>query len=178
VNEADVVEGTDREARAGGSQDGAKSQTPGLIRRLDHVAIAVNDTTAALRYFGGELALRVAHSEEVAELSVRLTYLDAGNAYVQLVEPTSEDSPIAAFLAEHGEGVHHVCFSVDDVERAVESLRRPGCAAMPFGRGRGRVSAFVANGDPHGVRVELTEFSLIEDVKLAMGWLARDGDGA
>ncbi len=139
---------------------------------------AVKDTTAALRYFGGELALRVAHSEEVDELSVRLTYLDAGNAYVQLVEPTSEDSPIAAFLAQHGEGVHHVCFSVDDIEKAVESLSRPGCTAMPLGRGRGRRSGFVANGDPHGVRVELTEFSLIEDVKGTTGWLTRDGDGA
>ena len=68
--------------------------------------------------------------------------MDAGNAFLQLVEPLDETSSIAAWLSEHGEGLHHVCFGVDDVEQAVTSLSDPG-APVVLGNGRGRVSSFV-----------------------------------
>ena len=126
-----------------------------LLRRLDHVAVVVRDTESALGYFSGKLGLEVAATEEIARPPVRLTYLDAGNAYLQLVQPLDDESEIARWLGENGEGIHHVCFGVDDVPAAVEEIadRQPSA----LGSGRGRVSAFVP-GAEHGVRVECTEF--------------------
>jgi methylmalonyl-CoA/ethylmalonyl-CoA epimerase len=139
------------------------------LRRLDHVAIAVRDTEAALRYFGGHLGLQVAQSEELSTPSVRLTYLDAGNAYLQLVEPL-DAGELARWLDENGEGIHHICFGVDDVLGAAARLSLEGAAAVA-GSGRGRLSAFVPGPVGHGVRLECTEFRREEDVDGTPGWL-------
>jgi methylmalonyl-CoA/ethylmalonyl-CoA epimerase len=140
-----------------------------MIRRLDHVGVAVADTERALEYFCGRLGLSVVASDVVEKPHVRLTYLDAGNAYIQLVEPLDRDSPIAAHVAEHGEGIHHVCFGVDDVEAAAGQLADSGKVSL--GGGRGRLSAFVPGPRHHGVSVECTEFNLEEDVHGNRGWL-------
>jgi methylmalonyl-CoA epimerase len=141
-----------------------------VIRRLDHVAIAVRDTARALDYFGTRLGLSVVAEDVIARPHVRLTYLDAGNAYIQLVEPLDGDSPIATHLAAHGEGLHHICFGVDDVEAAAGALGEPG-SPVNLGSGRGRVSAFVPGEHHHGVPIECTEFDLEEDVHGIRGWL-------
>jgi methylmalonyl-CoA/ethylmalonyl-CoA epimerase len=141
-----------------------------LLRRLDHVAVVVRDTKTALDYFSGRLGLRVASSEEIEAPPLRLTYLDAGNAYLQLVEPLNDDSEVARWLDKHGEGLHHVCFGVDDVSSAVEALS--GKPPSSLGSGRGRVSSFLPNTDSHGVRVECTEFWPAEDVVQTPGYLA------
>ena len=141
---------------------------PDLIRRLDHVAVLVRSTEQALEYFSSRLELPVVASEERPELNVRLTYLSTGNAFLQLVEPLSESRPIAAQLAEHGEGIHHICFGSDDPVADASALGN-GIAAP--GGGRGRVSAFVPGPIVHGVRVECTGFDLYEDVENSPGAL-------
>jgi methylmalonyl-CoA/ethylmalonyl-CoA epimerase len=141
-----------------------------LLRRLDHVAVVVRDTESALAFYSGKLGLSVASSEEVASPHVRLTYLDAGNAYVQLVEPLDDQSAIARWLDEHGEGLHHICFGVDDVEEAVAALSDPG-AEVALGSGRGRPSAFVTSAEANGVVVELTGFDAAADVDALPGYL-------
>ena len=129
------------------------------IRRLDHVAVVVRDTDAALRTFADRLGLPVAHSETQEGVGVRLTYLDCGNAHLQLVEPTDPDHELARWLDEHGEGLHHICFGVDDALAAAAELAPPGAPVPVAGSGRGRVSSFVP-GDPlHGVRLECTELA-------------------
>lgn len=142
-----------------------------LVKRLDHVGIAVHDTAEALRYFAEHLGLRVHHSEEIPVPRVRLTYLDAGNAWVQLVEPLDQDSAIARHLRDVGEGVHHVCFGVDDVLSAAAAFGvDPDAGAPVLGSGRGRRSAFVP-GTVHGVQFECTEFVRQEDVAQTAGCL-------
>jgi methylmalonyl-CoA/ethylmalonyl-CoA epimerase len=145
-----------------------------VIRRLDHVAVLVRSTDEALRFYSGRLGLAVASSEEIDSPHVRLTYLDAGNAYLQLVQPLDGDSPLARWLEEHGEGLHHICFGVDNVPAAAAALSDPG-ADVTLGSGRGRVSAFVAAAASNGVRVECTEFVRAADVDATPGWL--DGRG-
>ena len=147
----------------------------GLIRRLDHVAITVRDTEASLRHFTDHLGLRVVHSEELEQPRVRLTYLDVGNAFLQLVEPLDDESELAHSLAENGEGIHHICFGVDDPAVAVEvlSTRPSGGNGVVPGMGRGRVSAFVPGPAVHGVRIECTEFDRQLDVDETPGWLAK-----
>jgi methylmalonyl-CoA/ethylmalonyl-CoA epimerase len=141
-----------------------------VIRRLDHVAIAVWDTETALRHFRDRLGLRVVHREELDRPRLRLTYLDAGNALLQLVEPLDDESDIARSLEENGEGLHHICFGVDDAVEAADSLAADDGEAV-IGTGRGRVSAFVPGAPVHGVRVECTEFQPREDVEETPGWL-------
>ena len=141
-----------------------------LLRRLDHVAIAVRDTDAALRYFRDQLGLQVSSSEELASPHVRLTYLTTGNAYIQLLEPLDPDGELARWIDERGEGLHHICFGVDDVLAAARALAGDGAAPIE-GSGRGRVSAFVPGASVHGVRVECTEFRPEEDVEATPGWL-------
>jgi methylmalonyl-CoA/ethylmalonyl-CoA epimerase len=126
------------------------------LRRLDHVAVAVSDTESALAYFVGRLGLEVASTEVIETPHVRLTYLDAGGVFIQLVEPLDEKSPIAAHLAEHGEGLHHIAFAVEDVPGTAAELADPGAPPITLGSGRGRPSAFVPGDPHHGVRVEVT----------------------
>lgn len=142
-----------------------------MIRRLDHVAVAVRDTEAALRHFRDRLGLRVIGAEVHAELGLRLTYLDAGNAYVQLVEPLRDATPIGEWLATNGEGLHHICFGVDDVRRDLAVLTSE--IAGPLGSGRGRPAGFLPELLA-GVRVECTAFDREQDVERMPGWL----DGA
>jgi methylmalonyl-CoA/ethylmalonyl-CoA epimerase len=130
------------------------NESPPPVRRLDHIGIAVRDTAQALAHFADRLGLEVVHAEELAEPPVRLTYLDAGTALLQLVEPLAPDAEVARFLEERGEGVHHVCFAADDPLAAAAAL---GDGTTPrTGQGRGRVSAFVPGPPAHGVRLECT----------------------
>lgn len=140
------------------------------IRRLDHVAVAVRETASAVAAFQERLGLAVSHHEELADPPVRLTYLDAGNCFIQLVEPLSPAAGVSAWLNAHGEGLHHVCFAVDDVAEAIVKFG-DGAPAPPLGSGRGRVSGFVP-GAVAGVQAECTEFSLRDDVVSSPGWLA------
>jgi methylmalonyl-CoA/ethylmalonyl-CoA epimerase len=136
--------------------------TASLLRRLDHVAVAVRETEAAVGYFRDQLGLEVVHVDELDEPPVTLTYLDAGNLYIQLVAPRAP-CEIATWLERHGEGLHHICFAVDEVAEAVAAFSTDG-DRPELGSGRGRAAAFVRNGSPFGVLIECTEF--------------RPGDGA
>ena len=139
------------------------------IKRLDHIGIATADTEAALAYFRDELGLKVVVSEVNEKVGARLTYLDLGNAWLQLVEPLREDMPVAEHLREHGEGLHHICFGVEDVERDAAAMGDGGEVRM--GSGRGRPSAFLPGEVRHGTRIESTHFDYGSDVLERTGWL-------
>ncbi len=129
-----------------------------MIRRLDHVAVLVRDTDEAMNSYCGRAGLAFVSSETVLKLRVRLTYLDLGNAFLQLLEPLDGESEAGRALESNGEGLHHICFGVDDVERSCRVL---GCLEdgddLAAATGRGRVSAFVPGWRPSGVRIECTE---------------------
>lgn len=141
-----------------------------LVRRLDRVVGAVSDTEAAVLYFADRLGLHVGSSEGLASPHVRLTYLDAGNALIQLVEPLDADTDIARYVSTHGEGLHQVCLGVDDVEGTAATFAEPDASAVRRGSGRGRVSAFVPGPAARGVRLECTQFSYQEDVDSIARW--------
>lgn len=141
-----------------------------MLRRLDHVAVLVRSTEDALNFYRDRLGLAVHSTEEIPSPHVRLTYLDAGNVFLQLVEPLDADEPLALWLDEHGEGLHHICFGVDDVAKAVATLSDDG-APVSLGQGRGRVAGFVTTEHGHGVRIECTEFRRALDVDGVRGWL-------
>jgi methylmalonyl-CoA/ethylmalonyl-CoA epimerase len=128
-----------------------------MIDRLDHVAIVVADTERALAFFRDRLGLEVIAVDEPQPPApaVRLTYLATGSIPIQLVEPLDDGSPAAIWLAEHGEGLHHICFAAADVDTEIRRL----AGDMPYepGSGLGRLAAFVPGELRHGTRIEFTE---------------------
>jgi methylmalonyl-CoA/ethylmalonyl-CoA epimerase len=141
------------------------------VRRVDHIAIVTSDTKRATEYFCSTFGLEVASTQVLTEPHVKLTYLDAGNMYLQLVEPLDDKSDVAKFLEASGGGLHHLCFAVDDVLGTAAQAAESNPADVTEGTGRGRVAAFVPGESPVGVPVELTEFRIDEDVDGQPGWL-------
>ena len=126
------------------------------VGALDHVAVLVRDTERALDHFSGHLGLRVTHQERLEQPPVLLTWLDAGATAVQLVEPLDADSALGALLAERGEGLHHLCFSVPDVREATRELAPEGGTSRVV-QVRGQLASFVPGPAPHGVLLECTQ---------------------
>lgn len=140
-----------------------------MIRRLDHVAVLIRDTDEALISYCSRLGLAYVSSESLLKLRVRLTYLDLGNVYLQLLEPLDDKSEAARALATTGEGLHHVCFGVDDVERTCRLFGAlEDGEELPSATGRGRLSAFVPGWRPNGVRLECTEFWPSQDLDMKL----------
>lgn len=128
-----------------------------MIERLDHVAIVVADTERALAFFRDRLGLEViaVDEPEPPAPAVRLTYLATGSIPIQLVEPLDASSAAAVWLAEQGEGLHHICFAAADVDAEIRLL--VGDTPYEPGSGLGKLAAFVPGALPHGTRIEFTE---------------------
>ncbi|WP_182870483.1 VOC family protein [Rhodopirellula sp. JC639] len=134
------------------------SDTP-LFNRLDHIAIVVRDTDEALAFYRDQLGLPVVLSEEIPSGNVRLTHLDMGNVHLQLVQPLTEDHPLHAHLAQHGEGLHHLCFQTNDVAESLAELPARGMRAKsetPHDAPRGRKAGFIDPETTRGVVWEMT----------------------
>lgn len=129
------------------------------FRGLDHVAIVVPDTEAALALWRDRVGLKVVLSEVVNQGTIRLTHLDLGNTHLQLVEPLVENHPLRAWLAEHGPGLHHLCFRVDDVGEALVELPRQGlpvAAPRPHQGTSGKRALFLDKQATDNVQLEVT----------------------
>lgn len=122
---------------------------------LDHIAIAVPDTEAALKLWRDTFGFKVLYSEDVNNATVRLTHLDLGNAHLQLVQPLTPDHPLQAWLEKHGPGLHHFCLKVEDVAVAKESAPVPTAAGLHQGT-QGKRALFLDKNATQGVQVEVT----------------------
>lgn len=125
------------------------------FKGLDHFAIVVSDTDAALRVWRDQLGFPLLYSEVVNEGAVRLTHLDLGNTHLQLVEPLTSDHPLQAWLARNGPGLHHFCLKVENVEQAMKTSPVPTAPAMHQGT-QGKRALFLDKSSTAGVQVELT----------------------
>src|SRR3954453_5550281 len=93
---------------------------------IDHIGVATDGIDAAASFYRDSLGLEVAEIEEVANQKVRVAMLPLGESRIELLEPTSEDSPISKFLEKRGGGIHHIAVEVDDIESALERLKSQG----------------------------------------------------
>ncbi len=92
---------------------------------IDHLGIAVRSIAQA-RSFYEALGLEVVHEETVEQEQVRTAMIPAGEARIELLEPTSEDSPVGRFVAKRGEGLHHIALRVEDISGTLEALKAKG----------------------------------------------------
>jgi methylmalonyl-CoA/ethylmalonyl-CoA epimerase len=131
-----------------------------MIRRIDHVGIAVRGLSERLAFWAEALGLPVQGIETVASERVRVAFLPVGGSRIELLEATADDSPIARSLAARGEGIHHLTLAVDDLDAALARLAERGIT--PVGDGvrpgaGGRRVAFLHPRAAGGVLVELVE---------------------
>lgn len=126
---------------------------------IDHLGIAVRSLAAAKGIYE-KLGLRVSPEEVVEAEQVRLVMVPVGESRLELLEPTSESSPIAKFLAKRGEGLHHLSLRVPDLETTVERLKKAGVRLISeeikTGAG-GHRYVFVQPSSAGGVLLELVE---------------------
>ncbi len=130
-----------------------------MPKQLDHIAILVKDTEEALKFYQGTFGLPLKVSEVIEEVGVRLTHLDLGNIDLQLVEPLSDDHPLAAQLQERGEHLHHLCLKVSDVPSEMQTWPSQGLKAKnakPHRGPNGRAAAFMNPSSTRGVQWEIT----------------------
>lgn len=131
-----------------------------MLTGIDHVGIAVRDLDAAIAFYGRVFGLQVVHQEVNEEQGVREAMLAVGTSRLQLLAPSSEDSPIAAFLERRGEGVQQVAYSVDDVRAVSDELRAAGLQLLYDQPRRGTAGSlinFIHPRDAGGVLVELVQ---------------------
>jgi len=95
-----------------------------MITQINHIAIAVNRLEEAIPYYRDVLRLEFTGTEEVADQKVRVALFKAGDVRIELLEPTSDDSPVAKFLAKKGPGLHHVAFQTDDLGAELQRLHQ------------------------------------------------------
>lgn len=97
-----------------------------MIKKVHHVGVVVRDMEQAMRFWRDTLGLHVRKTQMIEEQGVKAALLTAGDSEIELLEPTLTDNGIARYLALRGEGLHHVCFQVDGVDRELDALKAKG----------------------------------------------------
>ena len=127
--------------------------------KLDHVGIVVRDIAAALQVYQIALGLPLQETAELADEQVTVAFLPMGESNIELVQPTSHDTGVAKYLAKHGEGIHHICIEVEELDAALAQLEAHNVQLIdrePRQGAHGQV-AFIHPKGAHGVLVELVE---------------------
>jgi len=130
------------------------------MTKIDHIGIATNAIDEAVRFYRDALQLEVEEVEEVAEQKVRVAMLPVGESRIELLEPTSGDSPISKFLEKRGPGIHHIAVRVKDIKAALQSLKSKGARLIdeePRNGAAGCLVAFVHPSSTGGVLIELVQ---------------------
>ena len=133
-----------------------------MITRIDHIGIAIQNINDALRFFQDALGIELDRVALAEGGRTRVAFMPAGASDVELVEPQDEESGLAKFLAKRGEGVHHICFEVDDIDAVLVRLKEHGAQLIdetPRTNAQGMRYAFVHPKSAHGVLIELYQKS-------------------
>ncbi len=127
---------------------------------VHHIAIAVRDLEEALAFYRDVLGLEMTERRQVPQEGVEIAFLPAGETEIELLQPLSEESGVARFLEKRGEGLHHICLAVPDIEAAMRRLQEAGAQVLsetPRVGADGTRYVFVHPKSAHGVLLELYE---------------------
>lgn len=130
-----------------------------MVEKINHIGIAVKSLDEAVKFYE-VLGIKPYHFEEVASQKVKAAFIKVGDTNIELLESTSEDGPIAKYLDKKGEGIHHICYEVDDVKAVLEDMKAEGVRLIdnePKPGAHGMIVAFVHPKSTNGVLTELAQ---------------------
>jgi methylmalonyl-CoA/ethylmalonyl-CoA epimerase len=128
------------------------------IKKINHVAIVVEDMDDALSFWRDSLGLNLHELKDVTAEKSRVAFLPVADGEIELVVPTTDDSGIAKYLAKRGQGMHHICLEVDDIEGMLAQLKAKNIRLIneePRTTAAGKKYAFIHPESARGVLVEL-----------------------
>lgn len=131
-----------------------------MIGKVDHIGIAVKSIDDALNFYEGILGIKCVSQEVVEEQKVKVAFLPVGDTEIELLQSTDEDGPIAKFIEKKGEGIQHIAYKVDDIEKAIAELKEKGIRLIDekprYGAGGAKI-AFLHPKSTFGVLIELCQ---------------------
>ena len=130
------------------------------MKKIEHIGIAVKDLKAANNLYSKLLNAAPYKMEEVASENVNTSFFQVGESKIELLEGTSPDSPISKFIEKRGEGVHHIAFEVDDIEKEIARLTKEGFQMIhekPKDGADNKLIAFLHPKSSNGVLIELCQ---------------------
>jgi len=128
--------------------------------KINHLGIATKGIDEALAFWSDALGLENVHTEIVEDQKVRVAMLPVGESRIELLEPTSDDSPISKFLEKRGGGIHHIALEVEDIKASLAILKQKGMLLIdesPRVGAEGCLVAFVHPSSTNGVLLELVQ---------------------
>lgn len=131
-----------------------------MTGKINHVGIAVKNLENAIPFYRDQLGMAFEGTEEVAEQRVRVAFLKVGESRIELLEPTSPDSPVAKFLEKNGEGIHHLAYEVADIANSLKELEAQGVRLIdkePRNGAHGSRIAFLHPKASGGVLTEICQ---------------------
>ena len=130
------------------------------VKKVNHIGIVVRNLEEVIALYRDEMGLPLAWIEDVPEQGVRIAFLPVGETEIELLEPLDPESGVASYLEKRGESVHHLCFEVEDLDRALDELAAQGVRLIdekPRMGNHGQKLAFLHPKSTHGVLIELYE---------------------
>jgi len=143
-----------------GERGRVRGRENSMLKKINHIAIAVNNIEEAAKFYQNVMGLNLSGIEVVAAQKTRVGFFKIGESNIELVQPSEPDSPVAKFLESKGQGIHHICFEVDDVEAEVKAFLEKGAAMVdqkPRSGAHNTKVAFVHPKSSNGVLIELCE---------------------
>lgn len=128
--------------------------------KLEHIGIAVQNIEAKLKIWRDLFGLKLRMIKEVPEQKVKVAVLEIDDTHIELIEPTDEHSAVKKFIEKRGEGLHHLCFEVKDIESVLKDMKKNGIKLIdevPRKGALGKKIAFIHPKDMGGVLIELTQ---------------------
>jgi methylmalonyl-CoA/ethylmalonyl-CoA epimerase len=132
--------------------------------KIDHLGIAVRSISDSLGFYREALGLEVSGTERVDDQGVQVALLPVGESRIELLEPISGETAVGRFIAKRGEGLHHICYEVEDLDSKLKELRSRGARLLegyPRRGAEGKMVAFLHPSAANGVLVELVEKSKV-----------------
>jgi methylmalonyl-CoA epimerase len=128
--------------------------------KIDHLGIAVRSIGDSLAFYRDALGLELSGTETIEDQGVHVALFQVGESRIELLEPVSEETAVGRFIAKRGEGLHHICYEVDDLASKLNELKSQGVRLLdgyPRRGAEGKLVAFLHPTSANGVLVELVE---------------------
>jgi methylmalonyl-CoA/ethylmalonyl-CoA epimerase len=132
-----------------------------MIKKINHIAVAVNNLEEAAKFYQTVMGLTLSGVEVVPAQKTKVGFFKIGESNIELVQPAEPDSPLVKFLESKGQGIHHICLEVDDIEAEVKSFLEKGSTMVdqkPRPGAHQTKVAFVHPKSSGGVLIELCEY--------------------